>query len=60
MSDAVIDDLRKRAATLRANVAARRSDRALTQAVLNNQEAEDLQSLKMADDLDAAANTLSQ
>lgn len=60
MSDAVVEDLRKRAASLRQNVEARRSSRAIAQANLDAGEAEDVKSLKMADDLDAAANQLSQ
>lgn len=60
MSNAVVDDLRSRATKLRQNVEARRTDRALAQADLDTAEAADIQSLKMADDLDAAAETLSQ
>lgn len=60
MSAAVVDDLRTRAAKLRQNVGARRADRALAQADLNGAEAADVESLKMADDLEAAANQLSQ
>lgn len=60
MSDAVVDDLRRRAAALRANVDSRRTDRALVQAKLNGDEADDVNSLQLADELDAAADKLSQ
>lgn len=60
MSNAVVDDLRKRAVNLRQNVEARRANRSVDQAKLDSDEADDVKSLKMADDLDAAANTLSQ
>lgn len=60
MSDAVIEDLRQRAASIRMNVASRRANRALTQATLDSAEADDVNSLKMADDLDTAADQLSQ
>jgi hypothetical protein len=60
MGNAVVDDLRKRAVNLRQNVESRRANRAVSQAALDSDEAEDVKSLKMADDLDAAANQLSQ
>lgn len=60
MSSAVVDDLRKRAVNLRQNVESRRANRAVAQAALDSDEADDVKSLKMADDLDAAANQLSQ